>query len=201
MNASLRSALFLALASAAALAACSKPDASAAEVAAAISNPSDAATGSAGASKDDPCAVVSKSEVRAAFPGAESGKRDHKMDQYGVASCTWETPTNTVAVQTYKSTNSAADELRGRMLGSLDPLKPALRQSIQYDAVAGLGDEAAVVAVKADEAHGILSDAAMLGIRRGEHFTILFTRTLIDGDVAATKKALQALAGDAARRL
>jgi hypothetical protein len=187
MNASLRSAVFAALMSAAALAACAKPDASAAEV--------------AGTVADDPCAVVSKGEVRAAFPGAESGKRDHKMDQYGVASCTWETPTNTLAVQTYQSKNSAADELRGRMLGVLDPLKPALRETIQYDTIAGMGDEAAVVAVKADEAHGILADSAMLSIRRGERFTILFTRSLVDGDVAASKKALEALGRKAAARL
>lgn len=191
MNPSLRSAVFTALMSAAALTACSKPDASAADTAAV----------SAGAVTDDPCAIVSKGEVRAAFPGAESGKRDHKLDQYGVASCTWETPTITVAVQTYKSKNSAADELRGRMLGFLDPLQPALREKIQYDAVAGLGDEAAVVAVKADEAHGILADSAMLSIRRGERFTILFTSTLVDGDVAATRKALESLGRKAAARL
>jgi len=194
MNASLRSAVFLAFICGTGLTACSKQESAAAAVA-------ESAPAASAGPTDDPCALVSKSEVRDVFPGAESGKRDHKMDQYGVASCTWELPTNILAVQTYKSKNSAADELRGRMLGFLDPLKPGLRESIQYDTIAGLGDEAAVVAVKADEAHGILADSAMLSVRRGERFTILFTSTLVDGDVAASKKALEALGRKAASRL
>ena len=58
-----------------------------------------------------------------------------------------------------------------------------------------------MVAVKADQASGILADSAMLGIRRGERMTILFTSALVDGDVAATKKALEALGRSAAPRL
>jgi hypothetical protein len=183
MKVSLRSAVLIALLCGSGLAACSPQETSAA------------------GPTDDPCALVSKSQVREVFPGADSGKRDHSTDQYGVASCKWELPTSTLAAQTYKSTNSASDELRGRMLGSLDPLQPALREKIQYDPVAGLGDEAAVVAVKADQANGVLADSAMLGIRRGERMTILFTSALVDGDVAATKKALETLGRSAAPRL
>ena len=193
MNASLRSAVIAALMTAAALCACSKPDASASEVA--------AATPTVAAVADDPCAIVSKTEVRAAFPGAESGKRNHTMDQYGMASCTWELPTSTLAVQIFKSTQTAGEELRGRMSGFLDPLQPGLREKVQYDSIAGLGDEAVTVAVKADQANGILADSAMLGIRRGERMAVLFTSTLIDGDAEGTKKALQALGRSAAPRL
>jgi hypothetical protein len=152
-------------------------------------------------SAGDPCALVSKSEVREAFPGAESGQRDHSMDQYGMASCTWELPTSKLAVQTFKSTQTAGEELRGRMLGFLDPLRAGLREKIQYDTITGLGDDAVVMAVKADAAEGILADSAMLGIRRGDRMAVLFTSTLIDGDAAATKKALQALGRSAAARL
>jgi len=193
MNASLRSAVFTALMTAAALCACSKPDASASEVAAA--SPSVAAVA------DDPCAIVSKDEVRAAFPGAESGKRNHTMDQYGMASCTWELPTSTLAVQIFKSAHTVDDEVRGRMSGFLDPMQPGLREKVQYDTIAGLGDEAVAVAVKADQANGILADSAMLGIRRGERTAVLFTSTLIDGDADGTKKALQALGRKAVARL
>jgi hypothetical protein len=191
MDTSLRFALLAALGTAT-LSACAKPDASAQEVAAAI--PQVSADG-------DPCALVSKGEVRAAFPGAESGKRDHAQDQYDIATCTWALPANTLAIQTFQSTNSVSDELRGRMLGYLDPLQPALREKIQYDMVSGLGDEALVVAVKADPAQGILAETAMLGIRRGEHMAVLFTARLVDGDPQASKQALQALAKGAASRL
>ena len=118
-----------------------------------------------------------------------------------MASCTWELPTSTLAVQIFKSTHSAGEELRGRMAGFLDPLQPGLREKIQYDTIAGLGDEAAAVAVKADQANGILADSAMLGIRRGERMAVLFTSTLVDGDAAGTKKALQELGRKAVTRL
>jgi hypothetical protein len=87
------------------------------------------------------------------------------------------------------------------MLGFLDPLQPGLRDKIQYDTVAGLADEAVTVAVKADQAQGILADAAMLGIRKGDRMVVLFTSTLIDGDVAATTRALEQLGRNAAARL
>lgn len=187
MNISLRSPFFLAFVCGVVLAACSKQESSTASTAV--------------GSTDDPCALVSKGQVRDAFAGAESGKRDHSMDQYGMASCTWELPTNTLAVQIFKSTNTAGEELRGRMLGFLDPLQPGLRETIQYDTVSGLGDEAVAVAVKADPAQGILADSAMLGIRKGDRMVVLFTRTLVDGDVTATGKALEALGRNAAARL
>ncbi len=184
MNASLRSAVLAALFCG--LAACSQQETSAATP-----------TGPT----DDPCALVSKGEVRKAFPGAESGKRDPSTDQYGIASCKWELPTSTLVVQTFRATTSASDELRSRMSGFLDPLQPALREKVQYDAVAGLGDEATVVAVKADQAHGVFADSAMLGIRRGERMAVLFMSALVDGDPAATKKALEVLGRSAAPRL
>ena len=58
-----------------------------------------------------------------------------------------------------------------------------------------------MIAVKADQAQGVLADSAMLGIRRGDRMAVLFTRTLVDGDAAATKKALEALGRSAAPRL
>jgi hypothetical protein len=195
MNDSLRSAVLAAILCAASLAACSKSEAPATDATSASGLPSTAA------SPDDPCSIVSKGEVREAFPGAESGERDHSMDQYGMASCKWELPANTLAVQLFKSTNTAGEELRGRMLGFLDPLQPGLREKIQYDTIAGLGDEAVAVAVKADQAQGILADTAMLGIRKGDRMAVLFTRTLVGGDVAATAKALESLGRKAVSRL
>jgi len=183
MHTPLRSTVITAMLCSFALAGCAKPASS-------MAGPT-----------DDPCALVTKSEVRDVFPGAESGKRDPSTDQYGIASCKWELPTATLAVQIFRAKSSASEELHSRMSGFLDPLQPALRQTIQYDTVAGLGDEAVVVAVKADQAQGVFADSAMLGIRHGDRMAVLFTSTLVDGDPAATKKALEALGRSAAARL
>lgn len=187
----LRNAALTALFTGAALCACSaREDSATAVPASALVAPG-----------DGPCAIVTDAEVRKVFPGAESGVRDHSMDQYGMASCKWETPANTLAVQTFTSTETVENELRGRMLGFLDPLKPGLRDGIRYDKIAGIGDSAMAVAVKADEAGGILADSAMLAVQRGDRVVVLFTRVLVDGDPAASIKALEALAPSAALRL
>ncbi len=57
------------------------------------------------------------------------------------------------------------------------------------------------VAVKADQAAGILAETAMLGIRRGDRMVVLFTSTLVEGDPAASKQALRTLGKSAAPRL
>jgi hypothetical protein len=170
-------------------------------------SPQDAASAAAPASAaiaaptDDPCALVTDAEVRKSFPGAKSGKRDHSLDQYKIATCKWEATASTVVVQTYALKDSVENELRGRMLGSIDPLKPGAGAKVQYDTIAGLGDEAKVVVEKADAEQGILGDVAVLGMRRGERLAVLFTSALVDGDRAATVKALEALGRSAAPRL
>jgi hypothetical protein len=201
MNATLRAAMLAALLTSAGLAACSKPDASAKQIADALTDSSAGGAAPVAASADDPCSFVTLAEVRAAFPGAAAGQRDHSQDEYGMASCVWELPTSKLAVQVFKSTNKAGEEVRGRMLGFLDPLQPGLREKIRYDEISGLGDDAVAVAVKADQAAGILADTAMLGIRRDDRMVVIFTSTLVDGDPETSKQALQRLGKSAAHRL
>ena len=191
MNAPVRYVALAALLLGSGLAACSaKEDAATVESGGALVTPG-----------DGPCGLVTDAEVGQAFAGAKSGERDHSMDKYGMASCKWETAANALAVQTFESKETVGNELRGRMLGYLDPLKPGLRDSIRYDELAGLGDSAMSVAVKGDPERGILSDTAMLAIKRGDRVAVLFTRVLVDGDPAATIAALKQLAPAAAGRL
>jgi hypothetical protein len=188
MNASLHP-LFAALLCGVVLSGCSKPE-SATASSAEVAGPT-----------DDPCALVTDGEVRNAFPGAKAGKRDHSLDQHNIATCTWEATAAMVVVQLYDSKDSVENELRGRMLGSLDPLNPAARDKVRYDAMTALGNEAMVVVEKADPQQGILGDVAVLGMRRGENLAIIFTSTFVDGDRAATIEALKKLGASAAPRL
>ncbi|HEY6124939.1 MAG TPA: hypothetical protein VIV63_09815 [Steroidobacteraceae bacterium] len=171
------------------LAACSKPEAA--------SSPTATTQGPT----SDPCALTSDNEVRKVFADAKAGVRDHSLDKYDIATCTWDTPANTFVVQLFTAHGSAEDEVRSRISGSVDPVKPGAGANIRYDSLAGIGDSAVVAAEKADDQQGILADAAVLGIRRGERMVVLFSRSLIDGDRAATVKGLEALGRDAATRL
>jgi PBP1b-binding outer membrane lipoprotein LpoB len=150
---------------------------------------------------DDPCALITDGDVRQQFPGAASGKRDSRLDQYGIASCTWNSPTNTFIVQLFKAKGSAEDELRSRISGNVDPVKPGAGAKIRYETIGGVGDEAKLAVEKADAQEGILADSAVLVARRGERMAVLFTSALVEGERASTAKALEALAQRAARRL
>ena len=160
----------------------------------------DATAGTKGPT-DDPCALVTDAEVGKSFPGAGRGKRDHSVDKYGISTCTWDSPTNMIVAQIFKAQGTAHDEVRSRMDGYVDPMKPGAAAHVEYVTIPGLGDEATISAVKADEARGILADGAVLAIRHGERMAVLFTHSLVDGETAPTTRALQSLGANAAARL
>lgn len=178
-----------------ALAACSPQDAA---TAAAPAAPISADTA---APTDDPCALVTDTEVRKVLGDSAAGKRDHKLDKYGIATCTWDASHNTFVVQIFKAKGSVAEELRSRMSGSVDPLKPGAADRVKYETLAGVGDETMLVAEKANAEQGVLADTAVLVTRRGERMAVLFTNPLVKGDRAASMKALETLGRSAAPRL
>ena len=172
---------------------CSKEAATAAE------NPAPAAE--AAGPTQDPCALVSDALVRKSFAGAKAGTRDHSLDKYDIATCTWDTPTNTLVAQIFTAKGSAEDEARSRALGVIDPVKQGAGDGFRYEAVAGVGDAATIVAEAGDPPKGIFNDVAVIAVRKGERMAVLFSRSLIDSDRAATVAALTALGKSAANRL
>jgi hypothetical protein len=180
------------------LAACSRDDA----VAADAGRPASASTtASTTGPTEDPCALTTDSDVRRSFAGAKAGKRDHSLDKYDIATCTWDTPTNMVVVQIFTAKGTVEDELRSRASGAIDPVKPGAGKNIRYEKLAGVGEDTMVAAEQGDAAQGLFNDIAVLVTRRDDRMAVLFARSLIDGDRPATLKALQELGGKAAGRL
>jgi hypothetical protein len=184
------------------LAACSKDTPSAADTAASISAVTASSdSDSAVAEPGDPCGLVTDSEVRKLYEGAKAGTRDHSLDKYGIAMCTRDTPTNVFVAQLYKSEGTPDEEVRTRALGVIDPVRQGAGSHFRYEAVAGIGDAATVLAEAGDPASGIYNDIALIAVSKGDQTVVLFSRTLIDGDREATVKALEALGRSAAARL
>jgi len=152
---------------------------------------------------DDPCALITDAEVRSAFAQAASGKRDRALDDNGILTCVWDTPTDRFVVQMYSlSSGSAEDELRGRMSGSIDPMMSGAAGHVRYETLAGVGDEAMLVVEKADPQRGILTDTAILVTRRGGRIALLFTgSSLAGGDRASALRTLETLGRSVAKRL
>lgn len=173
------------------LGACSNENAAAAPAAAtAVSGPT-----------NDPCALTSDAEVRKLFAGAKAGKPDHSVDKYGILTCTWDTPTNMLVAQIFKAEGSAAQEVRSRADGVIDPVKSGAGSKFRYEAVAGVGDDASVLAEAGDPPNGIFNDIAVFGVRKGDRMAVLFAHSLIDGNRETTIKALTNLGKQAAARL
>jgi hypothetical protein len=151
----------------------------------------------------DPCALLTDLEVRKAFPGAAAGKREHGLDVHGIRTCLWDTPTDRFVVQTFEAkSGSVEDELRSRMLGSVDPLMAGAADHVRYETIAGVGDQTMLVVEKADPQRGILADTAVLVTQRDGRRAVLFTgSSLAGGDRASALVALETLGRSAAERL
>ena len=154
-------------------------------------------------STDDPCKLLTDAEVREAFPGTASGKREHGLDEHGIMTCLWDTPSDRFVVQTFKSgSGSVEEELRSRLAGSVDPLMAGAADRVRYETIAGVGDQTMLVVEKADPQHGILADTAVLVTQRAGRKAVLFSgRSLTSGDRASALKTLETLGRSVAKRL
>ncbi len=152
---------------------------------------------------DDPCSLLTDAEVRKAFPGAAAGKREHGLDEHGIRTCLWDTPTDRFVVQTFAAkSGSVEDELRGRMLGSLDPLMVGAADQVRYETIEGIGDQTMLVVEKADPQRGILADTAVLVTQHRGRKAVLFTgSSLAGGDRASALEVLETLGRSTTERL
>lgn len=196
MNIRLNRVLTATLAGCCVLAACARQEAAATGTPAAP-----APTATASGPTDDPCALVTDRQVRAAFADAKPGKRDHRLDKYQIATCTWDTPTNTFVVQIFTAKGTVEDELRSRASGFIDPMKPGAGKNVRYEKLAGVGEETMLTAEKGDAAQGVFNDIAVLVTKRGERMAVLLAQSLIEGERDKTMKSLGELGREAAGRL
>jgi hypothetical protein len=179
------------------LAACSKESPASPTSAAPSATITDNTAGSTG----DPCALNTDEEVRESFADAKAGERDHRLDKYGIASCTWDTPTNTFIVQIFKAKGSVDDEIRSRASGFIDPVKAGAGEHVRYEKFPDAGDDAMLLVEKGNADEGVLNDVVMLVMRRGDQMAVLGASRLIDGDRTRTLAEMAALGKVAATRL
>ena len=151
----------------------------------------------------DPCTVLSLSDVQKVFPGAKGGERSRRLEEYGSTECAWKGADGRVvlAVQESYSSGTAKDDVQGMAMGFTDPLKPKSRNNVRYESFANMGSEAAAFVEQADPNRGILSDGALLSIRRGEHAVWLMSSELPRRERPAALKAFEDLGKVAAKRL
>ena len=151
----------------------------------------------------DPCAVLPLSEVQKAFPGVKAAERSRRLEQYGSTECAWKGASGQVvlAVQESYSSGTAKDDVQGMASGFVDPLNPTSARNVRYETFNGMSSQAMAFVEQADAKRGILSDAAMLSLRRGEHTVWLMSVELPRRDRTAALKTLEELGRVAARRL
>jgi hypothetical protein len=152
---------------------------------------------------DGPCGLLKLAEVRHALPEVQKAERDRSVDQHGIFSCAWRTGTGgrALIVQRWEGSDSADVEIRGQMIGMVDPLKPQAGKALRYETISGVGDEARAVVERRDDARGILSDFGCLFTKRGDHGLSLCSQDIAKLERPQALKALQDLARAAAGRM
>ena len=146
--------------------------------------------------------MLTDAEVRAVFPGAKAGAPERIREQYGIRACVWDTPTGSFALQQRAATGGTVDnEIRGLAAGFISPVNPQAEKAVRYETIPGIGEQAMALVEKQDDAHGILTDAAMLVTLRTGQFLELRSQDLARGDRTVAKKSLATLARSAVARL
>lgn len=160
------------------------------------------ATASEAPSASDPCSLLTTAEVRSVLPDANAGKREHRTDEYGIASCLWDTPKGRLALQVSAAEEGPPNEIVGLVvMGNLDPGNRKANEAIRYETLEGIGDQAVAVVESRNEERGILGDITAAGVRRGSHDMVLMSSPLGGGDRDAALKSLTELARAAAARM
>ena len=151
----------------------------------------------------DPCTVVPLAEVQKAFPGAKSGVRNRRLEEYGSTQCAWSDSRDKVvfAVQESYGSNTAMQEAQGNAIAFLDPTMLQSKASVRYETLSGIAPEAVAFVEPGDPKRGILGDGSLLVLRKGQHTLLLMSPMLPKRDRAAALKVYEDLGRIAARRL
>ena len=149
-----------------------------------------------------PCSLITPSEVSAILPGAKAGQPDTSREKYGVFGCEWRTQQSRLLVQRWQSEgDSAMDEIRALMEGMVDPMKSSAINTVRFETLSGVGDQAVAVVEATDKQRGIINDAALLVAKRGDQVLIVYAPELTRSDRAKALAALKALAQKSVARL
>lgn len=144
---------------------------------------------------DDPCRLLTTSEVRGIFPEAEAGVRERSREKYGISACVWKTPTGVFALELWTlEPNSVDSEIRGLSSAFIDPVNPAARDNVRFETITGVGEAAMAVVEVRDEQRGIIADVALLLSQRGTQVLEVESSDLPRGDRVAALQALTTLA-------
>jgi hypothetical protein len=152
---------------------------------------------------DGPCALLRLAEVQRVLPDTRMAERDRTLDKYDIASCVWkgDKGLRELTVQRWEGEDSAETELRGLVEGIVDPVKPGVAASIRYETLKSLGDDALAVVERADANRGVLTYAAILVVKRGNHVLTMFSSDLAMLERPEALKALETLGRAAVARL
>jgi hypothetical protein len=150
-----------------------------------------------------PCALLTQSEVKAAFAGAGAGQPDASRQKYGIAACQWPTQQGHFIAQVWKSEEaSALTEARSLMLGFLDPMKSNPDANVRYETIAGVGQQAVAVVETKDVQRGVMIDVSLLVTLKGDQTLVLLAPPdFARRDRAAALTTLKSLAKTAVSRL
>jgi hypothetical protein len=167
------------------------------------------ATVAAGSARDpvasaDPnsvCRLLSNAQVQEVFPSAHAGEPERTRQKYGISACIWSGDFGRLALQTWQAKGRTADaEASDMVSGFIDPLSSAAAGNIRYESIADIGEQAVAVVEKQDSQRGILTDVAMLVVRKDDRIIMLLCDDLAQRDRVEALAVLKSLGAAASNR-
>jgi hypothetical protein len=148
-----------------------------------------------------PCSLLTDTEVRKAFPDAQTGAPDRRNEKRGIFTCVWSHQGGRVMLITGEESQSPEEEARGWVDTFADPSNGGASQRVRFEKVANVGDAAVAVIESADKTKGFMQDGAYIVVRRGKQQATIMAPALAKRGRAAALGALTDLGRAAALRL
>jgi hypothetical protein len=150
-----------------------------------------------------PCRLLTSSDVERIFAGAGNGRLDRSLEKTGLLRCEWRHRADLLVVleSTEEVDEPVMEEARGTVIAFLDPLSSSADRYVRYEKLVGVGDEAIAVVEPVDKAKGIVTDGALLVVRRGKRTITVLSTGLTQRDRSEALKLLSDLGRAIARRL
>ena len=149
--------------------------------------------------KDDPCGLLTMSEIRRALPKVTKATREESLVAYGMKGCDWHGATGKAPMlevrvwQVSGADDTPMDNARTLAMGVADPTRAGTQEAVRLEKLAGIGEDAVAIVEKTDEARGILTTCAFISLQKNGRIVTMASSDIAAGDRSLALEQLKAL--------
>jgi hypothetical protein len=149
---------------------------------------------------DGPCALLTITEVRQAFPDSQPGEPDRNSGS--ARACGWSHRGGRLSIAIAPaSSGPIKDDAAMWAREWLDPFRRDAVSNLRFEVLRSVGDDAIALVEAADARRGLVDSGAMLIVRRGSTQATVMASSLASRDRSEALRILEQLGSALAARL